>query len=261
MAEAPEDRMLACRYELKYLVPMSLAAAVEAYIRPHIRLDRYSQVRPGGYYPIVSQYLDSPDLKLFRESAEGKANRIKLRIRSYSDEPVSPCFLEIKRRINTVIVKSRARLGRGDVPRVLAGLPGPAGMPVRDREVLRQFQLYRTLLQAGPMARVRYLRKAYEDDSHSRVRITLDRQLCCHVDDTATVRLDGAGWQALSIRDVVLEIKYTGRYPAWLVRMIQVLDLRQQSVSKYCCSIRQASLLGIRAPRIAEVPWTSCSAS
>ena len=72
-------------------------------------------------YPIVSLYIDSPELQLCRESLTGQKNRFKLRVRSYTDEPEYPQFFEIKRRINQVIMKSRARVTDADVPNLLGG--------------------------------------------------------------------------------------------------------------------------------------------
>ena len=103
------DRMLACRFEMKYVIDEIKAAGIVRYIRPFLQMDRYSKLQRRGMYPIVSLYLDSPELRLCRESLTGQKNRFKLRIRSYTDEPEYPRFFEIKRRINQVIIKSRRR--------------------------------------------------------------------------------------------------------------------------------------------------------
>ena len=58
------DRMLACRYELKYLISEATAAAMDRYLRPFLEYDRYSKLQRGGMYPIVSLYLDSHDMQL-----------------------------------------------------------------------------------------------------------------------------------------------------------------------------------------------------
>ena len=104
------DRMLACRYEMKYHITETQAAAITEFKKPFVALDRYCKLQPSRDYPIVSMYLDSGDLRLCRESLTGHKNRFKLRIRSYTDEPEYPRFFEIKRRMNTIIIKSRARV-------------------------------------------------------------------------------------------------------------------------------------------------------
>jgi hypothetical protein len=107
-------------------------------------------LQPSRDYPIVSLYLDSDDLLLCRESLTGHKNRFKLRIRSYTDEPEYPRFFEIKRRINTIIMKSRARVMDSDVETLLAGLPLPPQNYTADVDAINQFQLYASSIRAKP---------------------------------------------------------------------------------------------------------------
>jgi hypothetical protein len=244
------DRMLACRYELKYLINEVETAAIERYVQPFLEYDRYSKLQRGGYYSISSLYLDSPDLQLCRETLTGQKNRFKLRIRSYTDEPEYPRFFETKRRVNRVILKSRARVTDDDVPMLLKGSLLRPHSYHTDEAALNQFQLYVATINAGPMVLVRYLRKAYESTSENRVRVTFDRELCYKVTDEPRVRLGGTGWQHNTVTDryVILEIKFTGTYPLWLSRMVAHLNLEIGSMSKYATSIQQACALGFCAP-------------
>jgi len=244
------DRMLACRFELKYLISDAKAAAIEGYIRPFLEYDRYSKLQRGGMYPIVSLYCDSPDMQLCRETLYGLKNRFKLRIRSYTDEPEYPRFFEIKRRINRVIMKSRARVMDEDIAPLLAGRQLPQRGYTTDEAALNQFQLYTASINAGPRVLIRYMRQAFENTSENRVRVTFDRQLCYKVTDDPQVRLGGSDWQrnALTEGHVILEIKFTGTFPAWLSRMAAIFELDARSVSKFATSIEQACSLGFCAP-------------
>ncbi|RPH37593.1 polyphosphate polymerase domain-containing protein [bacterium] len=246
------DRMLACRYEMKYLIDEIRAAGIARYIRPFLPPDRYSKLRRGGMYPIVSLYLDAPDLQLCRESLTGVKNRFKLRIRSYTDEPEYPRFLEIKRRINTVIFKSRARVTDQDVPILLQGRSLPPQGYSTDETALNQFRHYLTGIRGHPVVLVRYLRQAFEGTSENRVRVTFDRELCYKVTEEPRVRLGGSGWQhnVLTTGHVILEIKFTDRYPAWLTRLVRDFELEVTPVSKYATSITQAFRLGFCAPAL-----------
>lgn len=251
------DRMLRSRYEMKYLISESKAEAIRQYIRSYMQPDRYSKLQQGGMYPIVSLYLDSEDLRLCRESLTGQKNRFKLRIRSYTDEPEYPRFFEIKRRINNVIVKSRARVMDKNVPALLAGLPLPPQSYKTDVDALNQFQFYVRSIHAGPAVLIRYMRQAFESDSENRVRVTFDRELCYSVTDKLEVRLGGSGWQynTLTVGSVILEIKFTGSYPPWLTGMVEYLELMQQPISKYATSIQQACRLRFCAPRVRGVGY------
>lgn len=246
------DRTLACRYELKYHITETQAAAISEFIRPFVQLDRYCKLQPSRDYPIVSLYLDSAGLQLCRESLTGHKNRFKLRIRSYTDEPEYPRFFEIKRRMNTVIMKSRARVMDPDVETLLAGLPLPPQNYTADMDTINQFQLYVSNIRAKPAVLVRYMRQAYEGDDQNRVRVTFDRDLAYNITKLSQVRLGGRGWQRnpFTMAGVILEIKFTDRYPAWLGRLVKMFDLRARSISKYASSLQNASALRFCAPEL-----------
>ncbi|UCE50184.1 MAG: polyphosphate polymerase domain-containing protein, partial [Phycisphaerales bacterium] len=246
------DRTLGCRYEMKYHITETLAAAIAEFIKPFVQLDRYCRLQPSRDYPVVSLYLDSGDLRLCRESLTGHKNRFKLRIRSYTDEPEYPRFFEIKRRINTIIIKNRARVMDSDVKTLLAGLPLPPQNYTADTDTINQFQLYASSIRAKPSVLVRYMRQAYEGADHNRIRITFDRYLEYKVTNVAEVRLAGGGWQRspFTIGGVILEIKFTDLYPAWLARMVRQFNLRARSISKYASSLRNSCSLKFCAPKL-----------
>ncbi len=248
------DRTLRCRHELKYHICESKAEAIAQFIKPYLQLDRYCKLHRSGDYPIVSLYLDSVDLQLCKESLGGHKNRFKLRIRSYTDELDYPRFFEIKRRINTIIIKSRARVMNRDVPTLLAGLPLPPQNYTADTETINQFQFYMNNIKARPAVLVRYMRQAYEGGSENRLRVTFDRELAYNVTSSPEVRLSGGGWELnpYTLGGVILEIKFTGHYPVWLSRMAKCFNLRQQSISKYASSIKESCLLKFCAPQLAE---------
>ncbi|MHC4694948.1 MAG: VTC domain-containing protein, partial [Planctomycetota bacterium] len=187
------DRTLFCRHEIKYRISESKAAAIEQFIRPYLQLDRYSKLRRDRSYPIVSLYLDAENMLLCKQTLRGHKNRFKLRIRSYTDEPGYPRFFEIKRRMNTIIIKNRARVRDQDVVPLLAGSTLPPQEYSTDEKTLNQFQLYMKSINAKPKVLIRYLRQAYEDTSHNRVRVTFDRELCYNVTKLPEVLLNGQG--------------------------------------------------------------------
>ena len=246
------DRTLRCRHEVKYHISESKAEAIAQFIKPYIPLDRYCKLQRSRDYPIVSLYIDSNDLQLCKESLGGLKNRYKLRIRSYTDEPDYPRFFEIKRRINTIIIKSRARVMTRDVATLLKGLPLPPQNYTADTDSINQFQLYMNNIQAKPVVLIRYKRQAYEGGTENKVRVTFDRELYYCVTKDPEVRLGGSGWQRnpFTTGGVVLEIKFTDRYPKWLSEMVKCFNLKQRSISKYASSIKDSCLLKFCAPHL-----------
>ncbi|MHC4559988.1 MAG: VTC domain-containing protein [Planctomycetota bacterium] len=247
-----DDRTLACRYELKYHISESKAEAIAQFIKPYLQTDRYCKLQRSGDYPIVSLYLDSKNMQLCRESLRGQKNRFKLRIRSYTDEPDYPRFFEIKRRMNTIIIKSRARVMDQDLLTLLAGLPLPPQNYTADIKTINQFQLYMNSIRAKPAVLIRYMRQAYEGTSQNRVRVTFDRELAYNITSLSEVRLGGGGWQrnSFTLGGVILEVKFTDRYPAWLNYMVKYFNLRPQSISKFASSITESCELKFCAPNL-----------
>jgi hypothetical protein len=235
------DGTLRCRFEMKYQISESKAAAVEQFIQPYLHPDRYCKLQPTGSYPLVSLYLDSSDLKLCRESMTGEKNRFKLRIRGYNDDPAYPKFFEIKRRLNFTIIKDRQRVNQRDIAHLLGGGPLPEHYYSTEQEPLKQFLFYLQCIKARPLIQVSYIRRAYEDDSENRVRVTFDRKLSFRICEQPEVTLGGPGWQRYPTNDVILEIKFTSLFPAWLTRMTRCFDLQKQSFSKYANCVKGAS--------------------
>lgn len=246
------DRTLSCRHELKYHINEVQAKAIAEFIKPYLELDRYCKLQRSGDYPIVSLYLDSDNLQLCQESLRGHKNRFKLRIRSYTDEPDYPRFFEIKRRINTIINKSRARVMERDVPILIAGLSLPPQNYTADIDTINQFQLYMKSIQAKPMVLIRYKRQAFEGKAENRVRVTFDRELAYCVTHRPEVRLGGTGWQRNPFTEggVILEIKFTDRYPGWLSQMAKYFNLKARSISKFASSITDSRLLEFYVPQL-----------
>ena len=245
-----KDRTLGCRYELKYRISESKAHAVEEFVRPYLHLDHYCKDQASGSYPIVTLYLDSDDFKLCRQTLEGQKNRFKLRVRSYTDDVSYPRFFEIKRRMNSIIIKSRSRVMDENVVDVLCGRSLACTGYDGDEATLKQFQFYMRSINARPVLRVRYVRRAYECDTKNRVRVTFDRELAYNIGNDPVVLLGGGGWHRHGLDMVILEIKFTSRYPAWLSRMVAYFDLGIQSVSKYVSSVKDSCSMGYCAPRI-----------
>jgi SPX domain protein involved in polyphosphate accumulation len=219
------------RHECKYLVSPAEAVALRSFARPFVQPDRHARGWPGGRYPVCSLYLDSPDLRLARETQDGCRDRFKLRIRSYSDEATAPAFLEIKQRHDGSVRKSRARLDRDRLKRFLEpGGDAPRGDVPAD---LGRFVMQMRSVGARPTARVVYEREAYESSAAEPVRVTFDTGL--RFADTREYELarEGAGFLRQPGQDVVLEVKFNDAFPGWVDRMISSFGLQRRSFSKY----------------------------
>jgi len=232
------------RFECKYMIPWQKAAALRRWIQNFLPPDSYAATLPEFTYPIGSLYLDSPGLRLYRMTEGGEKNRFKLRVRAYSDDPETPVFFEIKRRIDRVISKSRVLLSRLDARDILLGRISPR--MIAQNGDLHHLETYLNLmigLSAQPVVRVRYLREAYESQNGDKLRLTFDHHLeYAHTSDF-NFSIDEAVWHAVPMSGVLLEVKFTDMYPQWVGEMIRHFELQKIPFSKYNLSVH-----GMKSP-------------
>lgn len=232
-----EDKIQLQRWELKYVVPEELALAVREFIRPYLELDEYGAKRPDLSYTIHNLYLDSTDLAIYWGTINGNKNRYKLRLRFYEDNTHAPVFFEIKRRMNDAILKQRSGIKRSAVEPVLAGhLPSPSELVSGDPRQLVAIQRFVDLMhrdRAVPVAHVRYDREAWISVADNSVRVTLDRNVSISPEFVTRFSEQMDDPTCVFGRLVVLELKFTGRFPDWFKELVRVFNLRQGSASKY----------------------------
>ncbi len=235
IAAANAARTTAQRFEIKYVISEAVAQAISAHIAPYVVPDP-----AGAQYSVVSVYLDTPDLDLYWRSFVGECHRYKLRIRSYDDneEGMDPLFLEVKQRINQITRKTRVAILREKLDEVIADRNAPdeclcrRGDPAAAAHANRFCEMM-AFLAATPRVAVKYRREPFVSRvDHEPLRITFDRRLACAA-DTSSVWNGCAPWRELPEVPVVLEIKFTDCYPAWVERLARQFDLRQESFSKY----------------------------
>ncbi|HRI13457.1 MAG TPA: polyphosphate polymerase domain-containing protein [Verrucomicrobiota bacterium] len=236
-----DDRMQLQRWELKYVIPEELALAVRDFVRSYLELDEYGAKRSDLSYTIHNLYLDSDDLAIYWGTINGDKNRYKLRLRFYEDNSHAPVFFEIKRRTNDAIIKQRGGVKRFAVEAVLAGqIPSPAELVSGDPRQLVAIQRFVELAsrhRAAPVAHVRYDREAWISVHDNSVRVTMDRNVLIAPEFVTrfTDQLDDP--TSVFGNLVILELKFTGRFPDWFKELVRIFNLRQSSASKYADGI------------------------
>ncbi len=238
----PQDhRIQSQRFELKYIVREEIARMIRDFARAYLELDEYGAGRPHHSYPVHSLYLDSPSLAFYWHTVNGNKNRYKLRVRFYDDQPGSPVFLEIKRRVNNAILKERCAVRREALADVLAGrLPARGMMLSAAEEPLVAMQNFSRLLMeqhAAPTALVSYDREAWISPHDNSVRVTMDRRVRCVPEQFARLTPPPSSAPAVFGSHAVLELKFTDRFPDWFAQMVRLFELRQQSAAKYADGI------------------------
>jgi len=231
------DRLQPQRFELKYLLSERVALAVRDFVRSYLEIDEFGATLPNLSYPVHSLYIDSEELTTYWHTINGNKNRYKLRIRFYGDNSASPVYFEIKRRVNDAILKQRGAVRQDEVDWLLAGhLPAPSHLISEDPKQLIAVQRFCELLieiKARPKAHVAYLREAWMSSGDNSVRVTMDRQVRCESESTARFSTQFRNPVYVFGPNVVLELKFTGRFPDWFRELVRVFGLTQCSAAKY----------------------------
>jgi hypothetical protein len=236
------------RREYKYLIDEQTAERIRRYIDGICSLDRYAATGTGRYR-CDTLYFDSLHMNLYRATLETEPIRHKLRIRGYPDAPDAPVFLEVKRRVHDVIIKTRAPV-RGNWANRLDEGTLLDHVATRDRYAAENFLSHYEGGYAGPMvpvALVRYEREPYFSRIDEYARVTFDRKLCFQTKADLSMAPDHDHWTpidnpvAMRIAPrsslIVLELKFQQVAPGWMQRMVQALELRRDSHCKYTRAI------------------------
>ena len=232
-----QDKLQAQRFELKYVISEELALSVRDFVASYLEIDEFGATLQNLSYPVHSLYLDSPDMKLYKATINGDKNRFKLRLRFYENRSDAPVFFEIKRRMNNTIAKQRGGVRRDAVDGLLTGqLPAPEHLISKEPKQLVALQNFCRLvsnLEAKPKAHIAYLREAWISRYDNSVRVTMDREVRCDPEPTARLSTDLIRPITVFGTKVILELKFTNRFPDWFKDLVRVFGLMQCGAAKY----------------------------
>ncbi|NBC64776.1 MAG: VTC domain-containing protein [Bacteroidetes bacterium] len=228
------------RFELKYRINESKAQEIRFFVENYLECDPHGASNPDRSYKVHSLYLDSPGLNTYHRTVNGDRNRYKLRLRYY-DSDDTPIFFEIKQRRNRVIHKKRAQVHPDSVQDLLDGHAPMKNHLIKNTstelDALEHFCLLRGKLQASPKMHITYMREAYEERDTNDVRVTIDRDVTSsRVHHNHFEPKQSGGFKVFG-NTVILELKFTNRFPDWLNELTQRFHLRHESASKYVDSI------------------------
>ena len=147
--------------------------------------------------------------------------------------------------MNNIIAKQRGGVRRDAVDWLLAGhLPEPAHLVSRDprqQVALQNFCKLAHDLGARPKAHIAYVREAWISPRDNSVRVTLDRDIRCESEPQARLNTRMDRPVIVFGKEVVLELKFTDRFPDWFKQLVRVFGLMQCGAAKYVDEIGRAS--------------------
>jgi hypothetical protein len=248
--------MQTSRYELKYIVNETQATTIRDYMRGYLTPDPYTKPEEGNAYSVYSLYCDSPQLALYKSSKMGEKNRFKLRIRFYDDVPEHPVFFEIKRRLGDVVKKERAGVQRDAAQKYLMGHRLKLIDLLSDQDsqkapaAFNNFSnLFHTIGAMGCVY-VCYHREAYVSLDNDNVRVTFDRRIEAGRFYHATSLYPPKHGLSADIPGIVLELKFTDRYPLWMRDLVGTMNLWRVPMAKYVACLEKVGSPWLALPHV-----------
>ena len=236
------------RFEAKYIIHPSLVPAIREHIAPFCVPDPNAEGEPPEYL-VTTLQLDGPTLSLHYAKEREMESRFKLRCRTYGAEPVNPVFLEIKRKIHGVIVKSRAM-----IPREHWGNPFAEGRQyvipfrsARERLTYAEFGRLVDLLGAHPVMLIRYTRECYMSRGDRYARVSFDRNMLYARTRTWDLPPVNARWHCMDSGEalnrpysgIILELKMDRDAPQWMIDITRRFNLTRTGFCKYSTAVRR----------------------
>lgn len=252
------------RYEQKYVIPAASRDHVLAVAGAYVVPDPHGRPLPttGSGYVVHSTYFDAPDLGAYHARTDAARVRRRVRVRTYgSPGDRAPVFLELKRKLDEQVIKSRAKVGDADTWAALGERPWAwwaAHATGRTRAVAERFTYVVDTFGLVPLTSVHYEREVYIDPrpDYPKVRLTLDRHVTASVRPSVSDLYPAPTLSLVPDDQLVLELKFDGAQPAWMRAIVRELGLAAEPVSKFGLSIARA----FRADHVQEqnliTPWT-----
>ena len=237
MSSAGKDSNGAWRFELKYRLSYPQYYKIRSALRPYIKPDHFTAVAPEGKYLVRTLYFETHDYRAYYEKMNGDSERIKLRLRTYTDSiDNNPAVrVELKVRKANTMEKYGTFISTADYLYFMQWLH----WPVEGDPVLDEFKRYLHLKELRPQVLVEYRREGYVSRSKDEIRITLDHRVqSAHAATLFPPK--HVFFRAHHPHSVVLEVKCRHNRPAWLRNMVQDYGLKVVANSKYTQGIQVA---------------------
>ncbi len=212
------------RIEVKYLLDDMQYTELRKRLEPMAAVDSY------GKTSILNIYFDTPDYRLIERSLEGPVYKEKLRLRTYgtaSDD--TNAFIEIKKKYKGVVYKRRISMPYKEAIEYLVDGKRPAKRTQISDEIDYFLKYYKGI---KPAMAISYDRIAMAGINDPELRITFDTNIRWR---TEKLSLTEGNWgkDILLPGQHLMELKVAGAMSVELARILDELNIRKTSFSKY----------------------------
>ena len=248
LGAVPAIRTVFERFELKYWVTEPLAQRILEFALPYLKRDAHATTREAQRNTTL--YLDTRAFRFCESHMNLSPDRSKLRIRAYGRPYSKLAFFEVKRKVKTITMKERVALPIAEVENVLSRRPVNCEVSEAARRTLGDFVLQMCLHRAEPKLFVACFREAFESRVPGEdVRMTIDRDLVYQHSQGFGFTPNEHRWvdihegddsrTAYGQRRAMLELKFNGTPPRWMVELVRHFNLQREAFSKYTTAALQ----------------------
>lgn len=226
------------RYEFKFPLSYDDMDRMIDDLIPYVKQDKH--VNEYGIYTISSIYLDNEQKECYYETLNGDFYRQKVRLRVYGKENTaeSNAFLELKTKIDGLVVKRRVLMKLEDAVAFIdecveKGIEAGTDYTCSNPQILKEIKHVIQRKKLKPVNVISYERLPLVSTEDSSLRITFDFNIRSRNDDIdLTHGTDGE--RRIPDKVAVLEIKTNKAIPFWLTKILAKYKYRNQTFSKYC---------------------------
>ncbi|MCR5694137.1 MAG: polyphosphate polymerase domain-containing protein [Clostridia bacterium] len=227
------------RYEFKFPMTYGDVDCLIDDLRPFVEPDEH--VDENGLYTISSIYMDNPQLQCYYETVNGDAFRQKVRLRVYGEKntEASPSFLEIKGKINGLVVKRRVKMVLSDAMAFVEDCVSKghdfdiSAYKSTNPQILKELRQVIVSNHLNWVNVVSYDRLPFVCSSDPDLRITFDLDIRTRAKDLDLTK-GTYGSRTCPEEVAILEVKTSKAIPFWLVEILSTYGYRNQTFSKYC---------------------------
>ena len=219
------------RYEHKYMLDRETFEKVIKILDEHMYMDSHNKDHTP--YTISNIYFDTPDDYLIRNSLSKPEYKEKLRLRAYGiPNENSKVYLEIKKKFKGIVNKRRTTLRLSEAYDFVSTGKAPEPKEYMNTQVLHEIEYFLKVYDLSPKLYLAYDRIAYFERDNKDLRISFDMNIRSRRYD---LRLEDGdfGERLLDGEFYMMEIKTSLAKPLWLTHMLDELNIKRRSFSKY----------------------------
>ena len=228
------------RREKKILFDAALAEPLKQRIEEYMNADPYN--KDGKPYMICNLYFDNANNDVIRNSVQLPKFKEKLRLRSYGTPNAdSKVFLELKKKLNGIGTKRRAKIKLSEVYDFFEHRKYPEDTKFINTQVLKEIDYYLSHTPVEPAAYVSYMRYAYFGKEDPDFRVTFDFDIISRRYDLS-LENGRYGDPLLPPELALLEVKFAGAVPYWFVQIMNEFGLTFHTFSKIGTDLKKTVL-------------------